>query len=137
YIIPKPVDPRLLVTVSPAVARAAMESGVARKPIQDWEAYESELYQRFGTGENLLRALITKAKQGPKRVVFAEAENLKVLKAAQIVRDEGIAVPILLGEESRIKELIQENELQLENVQIIDPRAKSSEAKRQEHGKLF
>lgn len=137
YIIPKPVDPRLLVTVSPAVAKAAIDSGVAKKTIEDWEAYESELYQRFGTGENLLRVLITKAKQNPKKVVFAEAENLKVLKAAQIVKDEGIAIPILLGEEARIKELILKNDLQLGDVEIIDPRAKTSEAKRKEYGNRF
>jgi malate dehydrogenase (oxaloacetate-decarboxylating)(NADP+) len=137
YIIPKPIDPRLLTTVSPAVARAAMDSGVARKPIADWDAYESELYRRLGTDDNILRFVINKAKQNPKRVVFAEAENLKVLKAAQIVKDEGIAIPILLGVEKKIHALIQEHGLQLTDVQIIDPRSEEQTDKRIEYGDMF
>src|SRR5690606_32109859 len=113
YIIPKPIDPRLLVTVSPAVAKAAMETGVAKNPIQDWDAYESDLYKRLGSDDNILRFVMNKARQNPKRVVFAEAENIKVLKAAQIARDEGIAIPILLGNEKKIKKLIEDNELPL------------------------
>src|SRR5690606_9231937 len=87
YIIPKPIDPRLLVAVSQAVAKAAMESGVAKQPIQNWEEYETQLYKRLGSDDNILRFITNKAKQDPRRVVFAEAENIKVLKAAQIVRD--------------------------------------------------
>jgi malate dehydrogenase (oxaloacetate-decarboxylating)(NADP+) len=137
YIIPKPIDPRLLTTVSPAVAKAAMDSGVARKPITDWEAYESDLYRRLGTDDNILRFVINKAKQNPKRVVFAEAENLKVLKAAQIVKDEGIAIPILLGEEKKINKLIEDNSLQLHDVTIINPRSDEQMEKRTEYGNLF
>jgi malate dehydrogenase (oxaloacetate-decarboxylating)(NADP+) len=137
YIIPKPIDPRLLTTVAPAVARAAMESGVARKPITDWEAYETELYRRQGTDDNLLRFIINKAKQTPKRVVFAEAENLKVLKAAQLVKDDGIATPILLGEERRIRKLIEENSLQLDDVVIINPRSDEQAPAREKYGALF
>ncbi len=137
YIIPKPIDPRLLVTVAPAVARAAIDSGVARKPITDWEAYESELYKRLGSDDNLLRFIINKAKQNPKRVVFAEAENLKVLKAAQIVKDDGIAIPILLGEERKIRKLIEEHSLQLDDVTIIDPRSDEHAQKRDKFGALF
>jgi malate dehydrogenase (oxaloacetate-decarboxylating)(NADP+) len=137
YIIPKPIDPRLLVTVAPAVARAAMESGVARMPVADWEAYREELYKRLGGGDNILRWVINKAKQQPKRVVFAEAENLKVLKAAQIVKDEGIAIPILLGEEKKIKKLIADNKIQLSNVEILDPRSDSTNDKRELYGELF
>ncbi len=137
YIIPKPIDPRLLVTVAPAVARAAMESGVAKKPVADWEAYEAELYRRLGSDDNILRFLINKAKQNPKRVVFAEAENLKVLKAAQIVRDEKIAIPILLGNEQKINRLIAENGLQLAGVTIMDPRSEAQEEKRRAYGDLF
>jgi malate dehydrogenase (oxaloacetate-decarboxylating)(NADP+) len=137
YIIPKPIDPRLLVSVSPAVALAAMESGVAKKPITDWEVYEADLYRRLGSDDNILRFIINKAKQHPKRVVFAEAENLKVLKAAQIVRDEGIAIPILLGEEERIRCLIRENDLQLNDVEIIDPRSDHMSTKRAEYGARF
>ncbi|MBA3828908.1 MAG: NADP-dependent malic enzyme [Taibaiella sp.] len=137
YIIPKPIDPRLLMTVAPAVAKAAMESGVAKKPITDWEGYEAELYRRLGSDDNILRFVINKAKQNPKRVVFAEAENLKVLKAAQIVKDEGIAIPILLGEESKIKTLLAEHALQLDDVLIIDPRSSSTDKKRLEYGNIF
>lgn len=137
YIIPKPIDPRLLVKVSPAVAKAAMDSGVARQPITDWEQYEADLYRRLGTDDNILRFVINKAKQDPKRVVFAEAENLKVLKAAQIVKDERIAIPILLGEERKIKKLIEENGLSLNDVTIIDPRSDAQEKKRCEYGNIF
>ena len=137
YIIPKPIDPRLLVTVAPAVARAAMDRGVARKPIADWDAYREELYKRLGGGDNILRWVINKAKQNPKRVVFAEAENLKVLKAAQIVKDEGIAIPILLGEEKKIKKLIADNKIQLTDVEILDPRHENTVEKRELYGELF
>ncbi|MBW7912308.1 MAG: NADP-dependent malic enzyme, partial [Taibaiella sp.] len=137
YIIPKPIDPRLLVTVAPAVARAAIDSGVARKPIDDWDAYREELYKRLGGGDNILRWVINKAKQNPKRVVFAEAENLKVLKAAQIVKDEGIAIPILLGEEKKIKKLIADNKIQLSDVEILDPRNENTVEKREQYGELF
>ena len=137
YIIPKPIDPRLLITVSPAVARAAMDSGVARNPIADWERYEAELFTRLGSDDNILRFIINKARQNPKRVVFAEAENIKVLKAAQIVKDEGIAIPILLGEEERIRSLIKEHDLKLDDVSIIDPRHSSMQEKRIRYGAQF
>lgn len=137
YIIPKPIDMRLLVTVAPAVAQAAMDSGVARKPIVDWDAYKEELYKRLGTDDNILRWAINKAKQNPKRVVFAEAENLKVLKAAQIVKDEGIAIPILLGDEKKIKKLIIDNKIQLADVEILDPRSDDTAEKREQFGEQF
>ena len=137
YIIPKPIDPRLLTTVSPAVARAAMESGVARKPITDWDKYESELYSRLGENENILRFIINKAKQNPKRVVFAEAENLKILKAAQQVKDEGIAIPILLGRPQKINSLIADNQLSLEDVLIIDPKSEEQEINRERFGAYY
>ncbi|MBC7553907.1 MAG: NADP-dependent malic enzyme [Taibaiella sp.] len=137
YIIPKPMDPRLLVTVSTAVARAAMESGVARKPITDWETYEAELYQRLGTDDMLLRYINNKAKQNPKRVVFCEAENIKILKAAQIAKDEGIAIPILLGNEEKIRCLIKENNIHLDEVEIIDPKSDDEEYTRSIYGTHF
>ena len=121
YIIPKPVDPRLLTTVAPAVARAAMETSVAKFPIQDWDAYETQLSKRLGLDNSLTKAIINKAKQNPKRVVLADAENLAVLKAAQQVRDEKIAIPILLGNIQKIKQLIHENHLDLSHIEIIDP----------------
>jgi malate dehydrogenase (oxaloacetate-decarboxylating)(NADP+) len=121
YIIPKPVDPRLLTTVAPAVARAAMETGVAKFPIENWEAYENQLSKRLGLDNTLTRAIMNKAKRSPKRVVLADAENLTVLKAAQQVRDEGIATPILLGKVKKIKQLIEDNQLDLDGVKIINP----------------
>ncbi len=124
YIIPKPMDQRLIVEVSAAVAKAAMESGVARKAITDWEAYYEELRSRLGTNDKLLRNLTNKAKQNPKRVVFAEADNYKILRSAQIVKEEGIATPILLGNEDKIRRIMRENDLDLGDVQIIDPRVK-------------
>jgi malate dehydrogenase (oxaloacetate-decarboxylating)(NADP+) len=121
YIIPKPIDPRLITTVSPAVAKAAMESGVAKNPITDWEAYHNQLLNRLGRENNFIRALSDKAKQNPKRVVFSEADNYKILRAAQIVKDDGIAIPILLGNKAKIQQIIEENQIKLVDVQIIDP----------------
>jgi malate dehydrogenase (oxaloacetate-decarboxylating)(NADP+) len=127
YIIPKPMDQRLISEVSSAVAKAAMESGVARKSITDWEAYAEELRKRVGTDDKLLRSISLKAKQSPKRVVFAEADTYKILRAAQIVKDEGIATPILLGNTERIWQIIRENGLELGDVKIIDPKAENCE----------
>ncbi len=121
YIIPKPLDFRLITAVSPAVAKAAIDSGVARKIITDWDAYKEELKLRLGTDDALLRAVTNKAKSNPKRVVFAEADNYKILKVAQIVRDERIAIPVLLGNKQLIKQILLENELELYGVEIVDP----------------
>lgn len=121
YIIPKPVDPRLLTTVAIAVAKAAIESGVAKKVITDWDAYKIELENRLGKDNKFIRFITEKAKKNPKRVVFAEAENYNILRAAQIVRDEGIAKPILLGTRKRVLEIMQENNIDLHDCPIIDP----------------
>ena len=121
YIIPKPIDPRLIYTVSPAVAKAAMESGVAKFKITDWEAYELQLKKRLGQDERFIGLLSQKAKNNPKKVVFAEADNINILKAAQIAKDESIAIPILLGRKDKILNMIEENQLDLPNVEIIDP----------------
>jgi malate dehydrogenase (oxaloacetate-decarboxylating)(NADP+) len=123
YIIPKPVDPRLLTTVAPAVAKAAMDSGVASSPITNWEDYELQLSKRLGLDNNLIKVLYTKAKQNPKKIVFADAENLSVLKAAQQVIQDKIAYPILLGNKSKINEIITVNNLDLETAEIIDTRS--------------
>ena len=120
YIIPKPVDFRLITEVSTAVAKAAIESGVARKIITDWDAYNEELRKRLGLDDAIMRAVTTKAKMDPKRVVFAEADNYKILKAAQIVKDENIAIPILLGNKEKIQAIIDEHALELDGVEIID-----------------
>ncbi len=137
YIIPKPMDPRLLVTVSMAVAKAAIDSGVARQPITDWEAYENQLYKRLGSDDIILRHVINKAKQTLKRVVFSEAENIKILKAAQLAKDEGIAIPILLGNEAKIRKMIAENNIHLDDVEIIDPKSDAEDANRNAYGELF
>jgi len=122
YIIPKPMDQRLLTEVSMAVAKAAIDSGVARKSITDWDAYAEELRSRVIKDDKLMRNLSIKAKENPKRIVFAEADNYKILRAAQIVKDEGIATPILLGNTEKIKQILRENELELGDVKIIDIR---------------
>jgi len=120
YIIPKPMDPRLITEVSSAVALAAIESGVARKIITDWEAYTEELRVRVGIDDKLLRNLTYKARRDPKRIVFAEADTYKILRAAQIVKEEGIATPILLGNVKKIKQIMREYEIDLGDVKIID-----------------
>lgn len=137
FFIPKPLDPRLILAVAPAVAKAAMDSGVAKKEITDWNAYEEELSRRLGLDNKLIRNLTERALQNPKRVVFAEADTYKVLKAAQIVKDEGIAIPILLGNLDRIKTLIKENNLDLADATIIDPKAADQEELRNKYGALL
>ncbi|MCA1753485.1 MAG: NADP-dependent malic enzyme [Spirochaeta sp.] len=123
YLIPKPLDPRLLTSVAPAVARAAMESGAAHAAIDDWRVYESELLARVGIGQKLITAIQSQARRDPKRVVFAEADSYNVLKAAQLARDQGIAEPYLLGSEARILDLIEEHGLAgLADCTMIEPR---------------
>ncbi|MFZ9240796.1 MAG: NADP-dependent malic enzyme [Chitinophagaceae bacterium] len=137
YIIPKPMDPRLISTVSPAVAKAAMESGVAKKPIVNWSAYEIELNKRLGIDNQLVRALGAKARRDPKRVVFADAENTNVLKAAQIALDEGIAIPILLGTPEIIRLLCEEHNINLDGIQIINPKSSDEKEIRKKYGEVF
>jgi malate dehydrogenase (oxaloacetate-decarboxylating)(NADP+) len=122
YIIPKPMDQRLILEVSSAVAKAAIDSGVARKIITDWDAYNEELLSRVGNDDKIMRNLTNKAKQNPMRVVFAEADTYKILRAAQIVKDDCIATPILLGNEAKIRQILKDNDLDLGDVEIIDPR---------------
>jgi malate dehydrogenase (oxaloacetate-decarboxylating)(NADP+) len=137
YIIPKPVDPRLITYVAPAVAKAAMDSGVAKNPIADMEAYKQELIKRMGLDNTLMDRLTSRAKTNPKRVVFAEADNYKILKAAQVVYNEGIGIPILLGDKDRIKEICNEFMLSMDGVEIIDPRDASNEKLRNEFADIF
>lgn len=121
YIIPKPFDPRLITRVAMAVAKAAMDTGVARKPIENWDAYKEELLTRLGRDDKFIRLAQEKARRDPKRVVLAEADNLKVLKAAQIAVDDNLAQPILLGNRQRIEKLISENSLEdISYLPIID-----------------
>jgi len=137
YIIPKPIDSRLIYTVAPAVAKAAMDSGVAQKKITDWEAYKQELINRLGIDNKLIRTITQKARQNPKRVVFAEADHYKILKAAQVVRDEGIAKPILLGNAQRIQKLVEENNLDMEDVIIVDPRSPEEQERLKLYGDIL
>jgi malate dehydrogenase (oxaloacetate-decarboxylating)(NADP+) len=137
YIIPKPIDPRLIYTVAPAVAKAAIESGVAQHRISNWDGYVQELINRLGLDNKLIRNITNKAKQNPKRVVFTEADHYKILKAAQQVADEGIAKPILLGDVDKIRKLIEENNLDLGDIPIIDPRSKQEENVRYAFGDIF
>lgn len=136
YIIPKPIDNRLISAVSSAVARAAMESGVAKKPITNWDAYISELENRLGKDNKLMRSLANKAKNNPKRVVFTEADTYKILKAAQVVKDEGIAKPILLGKKEKILAISEENHIDLTDMLIIDPYIEE-EDRRNEFGDIL
>ncbi|HKX85656.1 MAG TPA: NADP-dependent malic enzyme [Flavobacterium sp.] len=129
YIIPKPFDPRLIAEVAPAVAKAAMESGVAQNPITDWDRYKDELLERLGSDNKMVRLLANRAKTLPKRVVFAEADHLDVLKAAQIVHEEGIGIPILLGNREIILELKEELGFDAE-VEILDPKTKEEDERR-------
>ena len=137
YIIPKPLDPRLLLTVAPAVAKAAMDSGIAHRPISDWDAYSEELRTRMGIDNRLMRGLTEKAQENPKRVVFAEANHANMLKAAQIARNEGLCIPILLGNEDRIRKIIAEHEIDLEGVEIINMRHDREEARRHRYAEIF
>lgn len=137
YIIPKPLDPRLLEAVAPAVAKAAMESGVAQKPIEKWEAYIVELNKRLGLDNQIMRVLGNKARRDPKRIVFAEADNQKILKAASIIYDDGIAYPILLGDGQRIRSIAGANNIDLTDIPIIDPRNDSMEEKRNQYAEIF
>lgn len=136
YIIPKPFDPRLITVVPMAVARAAMDSGVAKAPITDWEQYEEELLQRSGDDNKVTRMLMTRAKVNPKRIVFAEANHLDVLKAAQVAHEEGIAIPILLGNRETIMELKKELEFDAD-ITIIDTLADESLEAREAYAHKF
>ena len=137
YIIPKPLDPRLLSTVAPAVAKAAMESGVAKQPITNWDTYVTNLNKRLGLDNQVMRVIGNKARRDPKRIVFAEADNIKILKAAQIVFDEGIGYPILLGDETKIKTIAAANGIDIEGLPIFDPRSEATEERRNKYFEIF
>ncbi|MBT1700585.1 NADP-dependent malic enzyme [Fulvivirgaceae bacterium PWU4] len=130
YLIPKPLDPRLITTVAPAVAKAAIDSGLAKNPITDWAAYHDELQKRIGIDQKLMSRIIDRAKKNPKRVVFAEATHHKILKAAQVLKDEGIAKPILLGNRAEILQLIEDHKLDLHDCPIIYPREENETVQR-------
>lgn len=137
YIIPKPIDNRLISIVSSAVAKAAIDSGVAKRIITDWDAYRMELDNRLGKDNKLMRSVANKAKSNPKRVVFTEADNYKILKAAQVAKDEGIAKPILLGNKEKILALLEEHQIDLGDTPVIDTWLAEEETRRNEFGELL
>ena len=136
YIIPKPFDPRLITKIPPMVANAAIDSGVAQEPIENWDKYEEELHSRLYSDKKIVRLLLNRAKANPKKIVFAEADHLDVLKAAQIVSEEGIGFPVLLGDVDIINELRQEIEFD-DQVIIIDPKSDSEKKNREKYGTSF
>jgi len=136
YIIPKPFDHRLITEVPPAVAKAAMESGLAKKPITDWDAYKENLAERLGAGSKLMRMLMTRAKSDPKTIVFAEADHLDVLKAAQIIHEEGVGKPILLGDKTIIHELMEEINFDAD-LPIIDPKSEEEQERRHKFAEIY
>ena len=135
-IIPKPIDPRLISRIAPAVAKAAMDSGVAKAPIKDWEKYDLELKKRLGLDNKLIKNITQRAKKNPKKVVFAEADNYKILKAAYLAQDEGIAIPILLGNKERIHDMMKAYKLHFD-CKVIDPREQSEKARRSKYAKIL
>lgn len=137
FIIPKPMDPRLISTIAPAVAKAAIDSGVAQHLIKDWEEYRNQLVGRLGLDNKLLKNITQRTKRNPKRVVFAEADNYKTLKAATIVKDEGIAIPILLGKVKRIEEIAKEFSLDISDLTIIDPRSSKETVRKNKYAQLL
>ena len=137
YIIPKPFDPRLLSTVAPAVAKAAIESNVAQIKIDNWETYAIELNKRLGLDNQLIRALGAKARSDPRRLVFAEADNIKILKVAQLLFDEGMAYPILLGNKERIRATAAANRIEIEEFPIVDPRSEEQDERRKRYTDIF
>jgi len=137
YIIPKPLDPRLLTTVAPAVARAAMASGVARKPITDWDEYDHKLRDLMGMDNKMIRRLYEMARQNPKRVVFSETNHLNMLKAAETARAEGICHPVLLGNEEKIANVARENQISLEGIEIVNLRHDREEERRTRYAQIL
>ncbi|MGB2165332.1 MAG: phosphate acyltransferase, partial [Flavobacteriaceae bacterium] len=136
YIIPKPFDPRLIVEVPVAVAKAAIASGVAQEPIDDWQRYEAELAERLGGHQKILRMIHDRAKSAPKRIVFAEADQLDLVKAAQIVHEEKIGIPVLLGNKETIQNLMESIDFEAE-VSIIDPKTEEHIESRQRYARAF
>lgn len=136
YIIPKPFDPRLITKIPPQVAKAAMESGVAQDPIKCWEEYEEQLHSRLGNDKKIVRLLTNRAKANPKSIIFAEADHLDVLKAAQIVHEEGIGYPILLGNKEVILELKSQIEFE-DDIPIIDPKSDEELSNRELYGQKY
>ena len=137
YIVPTPLDPRLIEYVSPAVAKAAMDSGVAKNPIKDWDEYKADLLQRMGIDHSIMRSAFTKAKHDPKKVVYTDVDDINVLQAAIQVKQEGLAVPILVGQRRVINKLVDKYNLDIEGIEILDNTLSEYESKRKEFGDLL
>ena len=137
YIIPKPLDPRLLTIVSPAVAKAAIESGVARKVITDWEGYNNKLREMMGSDNKMLRHFYDTARQTPKRVVFSESNHINMIKAAEMALAEGICFPILIGNEEKIGNIAAENDIDLTGIEIVNLRHDREEGRRNRFAKIL
>lgn len=137
YLIPKPLDPRLITVVSSAVAKAAIASGVARHIITDWEDYKQTLEIRMGHDNRLLRSLVDKAKENPRRVVFAEGHSEIVLKAAQTLAADGIALPAVLGNRVEIEKLAASKSIELDRIEIVDYFADSAQDARRRYADRF
>jgi len=137
YFIPKPLDPRLLTTVSMAVAKAAMDSGLARKPIGDWVAYENRLSEMMGYSNKLVRQLTNLAKSDPRRIVFCEGNHINMIKAAVICNRDGICHPVLIGNEERIQRIAQENDLKLDGIEIINHRSITEDVRRERYAHIL
>jgi len=137
YIVPIPLDPRLIEFVPPAIAKAAMDSGVARKHIEDWDEYKEDLLERMGIDHAIMRGMTVKAKSNPKKVVFSDANNVNVLQAARIIKDEAIAFPLLVGDKKRINKLALENKIKVSDFEIIDNTSDINKEQRTKYAKLF
>ncbi len=137
YIVPIPLDPRLIEFIPPAVAKAAIDSGVARRKITDWDAYKEELLERMGIGHTIMRGMIAKAKTHPKKVVFSDAHNINILQAARIIKDELIGYPILVGNVKRINKLAKEHNIDISDIEILDNLSDKTKERRIKYAKLF
>ena len=137
YIVPTPLDPRLIEFVPPAVAKAAIDSGVSRIKKMDWDLYKEQLRERMGIDHAIMRTMTAKAKANPKRVVFSDANNLKVIQAARILKDEGIAIPVLLGKTERTSKLAEENGIDISDIELVDSTSSVNEKKRFEYAELL
>ncbi|HAN76764.1 MAG TPA: NADP-dependent malic enzyme [Bacteroidales bacterium] len=137
YIIPKPLDPRLIYTIAPAVAKAAIASGIARSPITDWDAYEASLKARMGLNNELLRTITDKARSNPQRIVFADANKFNVIKAAQLLVQEGIAKPVLLGNIEAIMKIAADNQIDMAGIEIINQRDESESDRRNRYAEIL
>ena len=137
YFIPKALDPRLITVVAPAVAKAAIESGVARKTITDWDAYDEYLKSLMGRDNKLLRRFYDAARRAPKKVVFSEADHVNMLKAAELAQSEGLCTPVLLGNEERLAKIAKENGIDISGMEIVNLRHDREEARRSKFAKML